>query len=285
MQIDPFFQVPQHPISTSVGQVQLPVLLKEGDYCVSLFMVDRSKLKTDLAPLGMKPAWVLGKKAIVVLVMADFTVCSVSPYRMISLSYPVVRQQGFQPVSPWREVFSEADERHMGFYLASSHVDSVYMSKVGSEVWGHPKSHANIDYDLNGKHIHCTATCSASGDNIMRFSGKGTRFFRIPSLNYTMFSVLKKQVKRALLNTRGMYDVHIPMGFKLEIGNAQHLMSQQMANIGLNGKRPLIVLSTKQFQGRYHEGTVVEEIDTPLSEPNESVASSAPRSKQHSIYF
>lgn len=123
-------------------------------------------------------------------------------------------------------------DRRMAFYLASSSLDSVYMSKVDSEIWGHPKSHANIDYDLDGNLIECVSTCSASGHYILRFAGKGLRFFRIPALGYTMLSVLRGQLSRALLNIRGMYDIHLPSGFKLEVGEANHLMSNQLRKLG-----------------------------------------------------
>lgn len=267
MQIDPFFQVPQHTVSTSIGNVLVPVLLKEGDYNIALFTVDRDRTQDLLENTGMAPAWVLGNKTIAVLVMADFTVCSVRPYRMISLSLPVTRQQGFQPIAPWKEVFSRADQRHMGFYLASSTVDNVQMTKVGAEIWGHPKSHANIEYDLKGSHIECNASCSYSGEDLLRFSGSGMRFFRIPSLSYNMFSLVGNQLQRALLNTRGMYNVHLPMGFRLQVGNGNQLMTQQLRQLNLNGKRPLIVLSTSQFQGRYNEGATVEQVEPTIAAP------------------
>lgn len=270
VQIDPFFQIPQHTIATSVGDVQVPVLYKEGDYSIVLFVVKRSKLPELLDGTNMTPAWVMGDRAIVAMVMADFTLCSIKPYRMLSLAIPVVRQQGFQPISPWKEVFSKPDHRHMGFYLTSCPVDSTHMCRVGSEIWGHPKSPANIDFTLKGNKLDCTVQCAHSGHDVMRFAGKGTRFFRIPSLSFTMFSLVKNQLMRSLLNTRGMFNVHLPMGFKLEVSDSDHPLAQQMHYLGLNNRTPLVVLSTEHYQGRFHEGATVEQVLSTQSDVTKS---------------
>ena len=49
MQIDPFFQVPQRSVNTSMGAVEVPVLYKEGDYSIALFCTLRERVEALLA--------------------------------------------------------------------------------------------------------------------------------------------------------------------------------------------------------------------------------------------
>ncbi len=71
MQIDPFFQVPQRSVNTSMGAVEVPVLYKEGDYSIALFCTLRERVEALLAGTSFVPAMTFGRYAIVGLVMAN----------------------------------------------------------------------------------------------------------------------------------------------------------------------------------------------------------------------
>lgn len=263
MQIDPFFQVPQHPVHTSAGVVNLPVLYKEGDYCVALFTAPRAKVEALLQGTHLTPAMTFGPYATVAMVMSNFNICSEAPYSVVAFAIPASRERGFQPVSPWRELFARPDQRHMGFYMLNCPVNSLRMMAVGREVWGHPKSPASIQLELNDSRLDCAVDCMERGTRLLRFSGSGMRFWRIGPLGFNLFTVRNHQLVRSIIDTRSPFNVHVPFNFKLQLGAEDHPITNPLRQLGLDGKRPLALISSNEFQGRFNEGTVIEDLDSP----------------------
>lgn len=260
MQIDPFFQVPQHPVHTSVGMVNLPVMFKEGDYSLALFGTRRERVEALLEDTSFVPAMTLGPFALVALVMANFNICSEAPYSIAASAVPVSRRDGFQPISPWRELFNRPDQRHMGFYQLNCPINNLRMMSVGAEVWGHPKTPADIHFELNRDSMNCSVHCMHENRPLMQFAGRGRRFWRIAPMGFNIFSIRNQQVIRSILDTRSPYNVHLPFGYRLTLGDCDHPAINPLRQLGLDGKRPLVLLSSDQFQGRFNEGTVIEEM-------------------------
>lgn len=260
MQIDPYFQIPQRPVATTRGPVQLPMFFKEGDYVLALFLARRDRVQHLLADSSFTPAMVLGRYAVVSLVMANFNVCSDRPHAIASLAVPVCRKHGFQPVSPWRELFNRADQRHMGFYLLHCLTDDDHSMVVSREIWGHQKSMADIDLQLNGGRLNCQVREYGAGQPLLAFGGVGPRLGRLRPLSFTMFSWRKHQLLRSILDSRFPLDCRFALGFRLYLGDQDHPAINDFRTLGLNGKRPLVLLSSDCYQGRYDEGTVIEEL-------------------------
>lgn len=275
MQIDPFFQVPQRTLETASGSVEVPVLYKEGDYSMALFCTHRHRAQALLRHTGLRPAMTFGNYAIVSLVMAKFTHCSESNYSIAALAVPVSRSQGFQPVSPWRELFSRADQRHMGFYLVNCPTDNLRMMHIGREVWGHPKCPANIDLELESSGLQCQVQCMQTQQPLFEFAGRGPKVWKMQPLGFNMFSILNDQMIRAILEIRSPFSVHLPFGFRLKLNTTDHPITRPMRKLGLDGKRPLVVISTNLFQGRFNEGVVIEDLNQlPLTA---SASAASPR--------
>ncbi|AUM12128.1 hypothetical protein [Ketobacter alkanivorans] len=262
MQIDPFFQIPQHTLETPSGPAELPILLKEGDYSVFLFMVDKPLVDELLQRTGLRPAMNLGKKTFLALVMGHYSSCSVAPFSFVSLAVSVEREQGFRPTSPWRELFSRADRRHMGFHFLSCPVDNVRLSSVGKLAWGFPHSVSHISYRQEGSSIQAVARCAESNETFLQVRSKSLPFFRIDSMDFTMFSVLDNKIIRTLFPTRCKFTLNVPISFKLRTGDSQHPMSNIIRKLNLENKKPFLCLSTPCFQGRIDTGIVVEDLDS-----------------------
>jgi hypothetical protein len=260
MQIDPFFQVAQHPIEIPSGTAYLPVFLKEGDYSIFLFLVDNHKVSSLLQNTRLKSAITVGNKTFVALLMGHYTSCSVRPFRFAGLAVAVEREQGFRPVSPWKEIFSRADRRHMGFHFIDCTVDSVEMLAVGKQAWGYALSMANIDYSLEKSIIQSHVQCTHSNQTLFNLHYHGFRFWRIKSMDYTMFSIRDQQIIRSHFPTRCTFDTGIPLAFRLQAGDSNHSMVRNITTLGLDRKRPLLCLSTNYFQGRIDEGSAVENL-------------------------
>ena len=258
MQIDPFFQVPMHTHTTSAGEVELPLLIKEADCTIALFLCSRDRVWQQLEGSGMQPALEFGRHALVGMSLYNVEQSNFGPHRCMVLSIPVVRQRGFRPVSPWRELFARADKRHMGFYPLSIMTNSALKTTVGRELWGFPNYLSQVDFELRESRIACRV--SNGPQTLMELTGNGFRICRAKRLDYNMFSRLNNQLLRALLVTRGQFHAQFPLGYRLRLGAASHPLTDQLRALELDGKRPLALVSSSNYQARMQEGVVVEQL-------------------------
>jgi len=261
MQIDPFFQVPQHAVMTSLGEAQLPLLFKEGDYSIFLFVVSKRKVESLLRGTGLRPAITFGNRTFAALVLGHYSITSYKPFRFASLAISAERQFGFRPTSPWKEIFSRADQRHTGFYFLNSLLDNQDMVTMGKEIWGFPHSFGDIQLAIENSRIRSHVECAHSRKTLFGLDSLGLRLWRMSALEFTMFSVRGRQILRTLFNTRCTLDMSLPLQFRLRLGDSPHPIVQNLRLLGLDNRRPLLCFSTHQFQGRIHEGSVVENLD------------------------
>ncbi len=268
MHIDPFFQVPQHTVATSVGNVDVPIFVQEGDYCIAFFLVRRERLLPLLASTELKPSLNIGKYSMIALGMADFTHCSEDPFRMVAASVPVHRNHGPQPRSIFKEFFAKQDHRYTGFYTFGGHADNGRMGEIGAEIWGLPKGVGPVGFDLEGGQVNCDVRCAYTGEDVMSFSGKGGRFLQMDAISYHAFSINEGNLFRSLINNKGQFHLHMPLGYRLRVGSGNQQLAQQLRWLGLDGSRPLIMLCADNYQCRFHEGAVVQQISTiPRKKP------------------
>ena len=261
MQIDPFFQVPQHAVMTSLGPAQLPLMFKEGDYSIFLFVVSKHKVESLLQGTGLRPAVTFGNRTFAALILGHYSITSFKPFRFASLAISTEREFGFRPTSPWKEIFSRADHRHMGFYFLNCLLDNQEMVTMGREIWGFPQSFSNIQLAIEASRSRSHVECAHTRKSLFGLDSVGLRFWRMSALEFTMFSVRGNQILRTLFNTRCDLDMSFPLRFRLHLGDGQHPMVQNLRLLGLDKRRPFVCLSTNQFQGRIHEGSVVENLD------------------------
>ena len=267
MQIDPFFQVPLHSHGTSAGNIELPILLKEADATIALFVCERERVENQLEGTGMQPALVFGRHALVAICLYNFENSNIGPHRIALLAVPVWRRQGFRPISPWRELFAHADKRHMGFHMLSTMTDSKLCETSGRELWGFPHQMSHIDFHLNHSRLQCRVSNGAQ--TIMELSGTGFPMARIKSLDFNMFSVRQQELLRTLLVTRGHFNVQFPLGYRLRAGSTTYSLTRQLQELKLDGKHPLVLISSTDFQGRMQEGVAVEQLQaSPMPAPH-----------------
>ncbi|HEX4937894.1 MAG TPA: acetoacetate decarboxylase family protein [Candidatus Kapabacteria bacterium] len=263
MQIEPFFQVPQHPHATSAGDVQLPLLYKEADAVLTLFLCDLDRVRQQLEGTGLEPALVVGRRAIVTMAIYDFIHCNIGAYHTLPVSIPVWRDQGFRPRSAWRELFLPADKRHMGFYMLSAPTSSNASCTAGRELWGFPKHLVEIDFKLQGTRVACRM--SAGHDSLLEFGGRGVPLSWIMQLDINLFSIKQDLLLRTLLNTRGRFRAHFPFGYQLRLGSTDHPATRPLRALGMDRKRPLALITCADYQGRMQEGVAVERLHRPVA--------------------
>lgn len=258
IQIDPFFQVPLYTQDFSRGEIQLPILIKDATAVYCQFIAPRSKVAELLQGKPLDPAFTLGSRALVGLTIHANHQSTVGPHVNMELVIPVTRQNGFKRLSSWQEIRMSSDRRHMGFFVIDSAQDSPVMLSAGRDVWGYPGFMAQLFTGFKGAQLFAECNDFDGRKGIARLTGFGPRLFRIPSIDLTLFSLKGNELPRSLVNTRGSFHLHWPLGFRLQVGDSDHPMAQRLRYLGLDNARPLAVLSCDDYQARMNAGVTVD---------------------------
>lgn len=258
IQIDPFFQVPLYSQDFSRGEVQLPILVQDGNALYCQFFAPRDRVSELLQNKPLDPAFVFGKKALVGLVVYEHLQTTVGRYTNMNLVIPVNRQTGFKRPSSWQEIRMNGDRRHMGFHVTDSTLNNPVMLAAGREIWGYPKSLAQLSARFDGARIHAECNDFDGRHGIARLVGYGPRLMRFPSLELTMFTFKGNELLRSLINTRGHFQLHWPFGFRLQVGDSRHPLAERLRFLGLDNARPFAVFSCTDYQARMNAGVTVD---------------------------
>lgn len=258
IQVDPFFQVPLYAQDFSRGEVQLPILVQDGSALYCQFFAPLDRVNQLLQDKPIEPVFVLGNRALVGVVLNECNQSTVGSYVNLDLVIPVTRQTGFKRPSAWQEIRMNSDRRHMGFHVTDSALDNQVMLAAGKEVWGYPKFMAQMKARFDGPRIYSECNEPDGRKGIVRIVGSGPRLIRFPSIDLTMFTFKGNELLRSLINTRGHFYWHWPLGFRLQVGDSQHPMAQRLRFLGLDNARPISVLSCTDYQARMNAGATVD---------------------------
>lgn len=258
IQIDPFFQVPLYSQDFSRGEIQLPILIKDCSTVYCQFLTHKDRVEELLKGKPLDPVFVFGSRALVGIAIYENHQSTVGEHMNMDLVIPVTRQNGFKRPSSWQEIRMSGDRRHMGFYVTDSALDNPVMVSAGKEVWGYPKFMAQLFSRNKGSRLYSECNDFDGRKGIVRFSGFGPRVMRFPAIDLTMFSLKGNELLRSLINTRGSFYLHWPLGFRLQVGDSDHPMAQRLRFLGLDNARPLVVFSSEDYQARMNAGVTVD---------------------------
>ena len=258
IQVDPFFQVPLYTQAFSRGDVQLPVLVQDASAVYCQFISPLERVRELLKDTPLEPVFVLGSRALIGLALYQNHQCTVGSHLNMNLVVPVVRRTGFKRPSSWKEIRMTGDRRHIGFYPIDSALDSALMQAVGREIWGYPKSLTQLRMHFDGPRLYAECNEFDGRHGIARLVGSGMRLMRFPAIDLTMYTLKSRELLRSVINTRGHFDLHLPFGFRLQVGDSDHPMAQRLRYLGLDNARPLIALSCSDYQARMNAGATVD---------------------------
>ncbi len=84
-----FLNIPQESVSTSLGNIDFPMLYKEVDGLFASFWIDYDKAVAKLKDTGLNPAikpFSFSKKTAVTLAFFEYRDCSVGPYNEVAVA-------------------------------------------------------------------------------------------------------------------------------------------------------------------------------------------------------
>lgn len=254
----PFFQVPQHNRKTPEGAVALPIFYYDTTSVLAFFRA-RADAVQALLPEGLRLAVRWGDSTLVGLALYAYRDTSVGAYNEVGVAVPVYCEPGGPPLSKWQDLFRRSDERSIGFYIIDLPVTTALANAAGRALWNFPKFVTPIELSLDTRQLHCEVADPEAGAPIMRIEGNTRRLLPLPSMDLVLYSQQKGQWLRTLVNTRGGQFLHGTGKVKLTVGGSAHPMAERLRQMGLDGARPLALLSTDTFQSRLNEGALLQQ--------------------------
>lgn len=255
---DPFFAVPTSTTETSIGPIELPFRIYDATNVVAFFAVDRWRVESVLGRTDLIPALTAGGRALVAVSVFEYRSTSVGPYNEVGIGIPVYRSGEAKQLTGWIEPFRRADRRRQGAFIVDLPVTTDAADVAGREIWGYPKFVTSIDVALEQGRFRAEVTDPGGEESIMRLAGKAGLGVPGPGLDFVLYSDLDKTLLRTNVDTRGAYKLH-PLGdLRLSVGEAGHPMTERLRQLGLDGSRPVLVLSHQHFQARLNAGVALD---------------------------
>lgn len=251
---DPFFQVPTSSVSTSEGSVDVPVLYYEASNLTALFRVDRGAAMAKLAGTGLIPGLILGGKAIAALAFYEYRQTSVGAYREVGLAVAAVPEGVKLAVGGWLDLYRTITKRRLGFHIIDLPVTTAIADTGGREIWGYPKFVTDIGFQLTRGRFVGDVQNPGGDEPILTLSGNLGRGIPTPPLGLVLYSQLGDKDLRTVVNVRGRVSLHRGRGLRLDVGDADHRMVKNLAELGLHGHKPMCVMDTHRFQSRLNGG-------------------------------
>ncbi|MCY3414217.1 MAG: acetoacetate decarboxylase family protein [Candidatus Heimdallarchaeota archaeon] len=253
MQADPFFDVEQETVDTSQGMVDLPILYYEVENVIAFFLCDRKRVEAFLENTAYTLGLSLFGKAIIGLSFYKYKNTSIGSYNEVGIAIPVLKKVEKEPVSRYLNLYSKMEKRKIGFIILDLPVSTEIANAAGRELWGYPKFVTELPFELNGRVFYGAVMDPEKGE-ICTLQGKMGRGFKIPPLSLLLYSTVNEKDIKTDVNVRGKVNFGSGRKMRFSVGDSKHQMAQHLRDLGLDGKRPIMLFRTTAFQSRLNKG-------------------------------
>ncbi len=270
-----FFDVPRQNASTSVGDVELPILYFDGFSGTALFDVDpavaREVLATFLmetpaeADLTFLPVQREGT-ATAAITFYDYRDTSIGPYREVALALLVVPRRIATGDELGRGDAMTGSDAKPGFCILDLPVTTPLAEAAGRELWGYPKFLAGVDVDVADGCDFRGQLRDERGDVILELAGRAgestgeTKEGRdvVTYSSQAQGQESDMQLLSTTITTACDYTALLPGTLALQVGESKHPMATRLRELGLGGRTPLRWQTTSTFRARLPLGQVVD---------------------------
>lgn len=248
------FNQKQSVINISAGETLLPCFFRKVSYTVCLFKTSKEALMLKLAGTGLKPALRFGHSYMIALGLVQYHDSDLGAYNEVILAIPSVPENMKPPLSNWMDLFGSLKNRKVGQHIIHIPVTSEFSKAAGQELWGYPKIVANVEHNFKQSSLQSKVFDPANNELIMEC--KGSLGFSIPSpaLSLITYSLVEKKLLRTAVKVRGNMKLRLQQNLVLKAGTSDHPMANDLRMLGLNGKKPMIVMDTEKFQSVFYKG-------------------------------
>ncbi|MDP9864807.1 MULTISPECIES: hypothetical protein [Streptosporangium] len=242
----PFLTVPTYPATTSRGALELPVRCQDGSALTAYFAADPGVAAALLEETGLGPAVRIAGRALVALHASWDRRTSLGGYREVDLGIIVHDPWRPRPFRIWPDLLRRADRRHSGSCSVGSVVDADTVSAVAPEIWGRRPSVAPLDIRLTARSARIVV--GGPDDRLLTLRGPLGPGVPIEGRDLVSYSRHGGTTLRSCVETRGRGRAHPAPRARLTVGRTAHPMARHLRDLGLDGARPLLCLSTAAHQ-------------------------------------
>jgi hypothetical protein len=247
----------QKPVSTSQGEVKLPIFYYDVSAVLIFFWTDFQKAAVQLKGTGLQACRFFNGSALTGLAFYEYRDSDIGPYNEVGLATAVYSEQGAQPTWYLPDFLRPAKKRKLGFYIHHLPVSTEAACAAGKEIWGFPKFTTQLPFSLNRNHFEA-AVLDPDGGNILSVKGPLNLSVPLPGFDLLLFSNHKNRQLRTIVDVKAIFKTTIATNLHLNIGESPHPMTRTLFDLGLNGVRPFVIQTTNKFISRLNGGTPVE---------------------------
>lgn len=244
----PFLTVPTH----QAGGYELPVRCRSGAALTAYFTADA---EVAAALPGFGRAVRVNGRALVAVHAFTNRQTTLGAYDEIDLGLVVHDPWHPRPSRAWTDQFRRADHRRSGTRLLDSLLTSDAAAAAARELWGQPASTGSARIELTARSARLEA--AAPDGTILTLGGRLGPWIPSRAPDLVVYSDRDGTVLRSSMDTHGHGRTHPAPGARLFVGPSAHPMAQHLRDLGLDGARPLLCLTTFHQQTRRDAGVLV----------------------------
>ena len=224
-----------------------------------MFRARRAAVEELLAGTGLVPALGFGGDATVALSYYEYRDTSVGPYNEVGLAAFVRPASAPAPRLPITDLYRRVAARTIGAYVLDLPVTTPIANAAGRELWGYPKFVTPISFHLDRGRFESAIDDPEGAAPIAVLAGRLGLGVPAPAMSLVTFSVRHGDLVRTHIDVRGRVRARGPGELRLDVGGSRHPMADRLRRLGLDGARPLVVMTTDRFQSRLNAGVVIAE--------------------------
>ncbi|MDJ0766524.1 MAG: acetoacetate decarboxylase family protein [Myxococcota bacterium] len=260
---DTFFDVKTTSFDSTQGPVVLPIFYRDFSALHFVFFVDYEKASSKLGGTAFRPCKLFNGKAGVIFTFFEYRDSAIGPYNEVCLGILCYCANRKQPAFVVPQFLQDAKRWSVGFYVVDLPVSTEIARVAGDEIWTYPKFVTEISFQLNGKQFSTEVMDPAISEPIFSFEGRAgflglgrhlSKIVRVGSfVSHTMhqgsplsiLSEVEDQGRFANLGFSGKVQVN---------ANSKHRMAANLRDLGLDGKKPIVVLRAEQVRQKLNDG-------------------------------
>lgn len=252
---DPFFQYPRNVVSTSEGNVTMPILYYDNSQMIAFFWIDCDKAQALLSD-GLEVVR-FGRKALAGLAFYSYRQTSIGSYNEVGTAIACVPKGTPVPRFPLLSLLKPLDKSVVGFNVIDLPVTTPAACAAGREIWSYPKFVTPIDFSLKAGRFDGAVHDPAGGEPLCNFVGNIGLGIPAPLINLILYSVHKGDMLRTLVNIRAKGRMCLPGSLRVRIGASPHRMAENLRAMGLQNAKPAFVAHTRGLQLRLNSGAIL----------------------------
>ncbi|MDJ0766525.1 MAG: acetoacetate decarboxylase family protein [Myxococcota bacterium] len=260
---DTFFDVKTTSFESTQGPVVLPIFYQDFSALHFVFFVDYEKALSKLAGTAFSPCKLFNGKAGVIFTFFEYRETAIGPYNEVCLGILCYHANHKQPALIVPQFLKDAKMWTMGIYVVDLPVSTEIARVAGSEIWTYPKFVTEIPFHLDGKQFSTAVMDPAISEPIFSLEGRvgflglGRHLSKIVKVGSFVSHTMHQGTPLSILSEVEDQGRFANLGFsgKIQVNaNSKHRMAVNLRDLGLEGKKPIVVLRAEQVRMKLNDG-------------------------------